>query len=433
MYTTFINYTNEDEILAKRIYADLLKAGIRPWMTIYDAAPGDDREAVTQTALENSPHVVVIVTKKSQRDQSVVNLTTQAAGKNVIGVLADLGVRSPEGAKEVKLKRRYGEALQELATLLPADSEPLSEVPPFQQGNEAYALEDYDGAVEQYTAAIKADETHAAAYNGRAAAYNAVRQHQKALDDVNKAIELNPEVPKYYRNRSLALSGLRRHEEALADDQKGLELEPSSSRVWSSYGMTLLALGRFDEARAAVEKALELRPNEAHYLYQLGVIASQAGNLEAALECYTKALALDPENADIESGRRLVLGRLGRYDEVLAEVDREMKKNPRKGGVYITRSLINFYMERYEDAVKDATMALERGQASQPAAYYNRAIAHWKAGHIDQAKADLLLAISLMPELGSAAGIQASAESELTREPGLAILETLQTEGKLPS
>lgn len=197
--------------------------------------------------------------------------------------------------------------------------------------------------------------------------------------------------------------------------------------------MTLLALGRFDEARAAVEKALELRPNEAHYLYQLGVIASQAGNLEAALECYTKALALDPENADIESGRRLVLGRLGRYDEVLAEVDREMKKNPRKGGVYITRSLINFYMERYEDAVKDATMALERGQASQPAAYYNRAIAHWKAGHIDQAKADLLLAISLMPELGSAAGIQASAESELTREPGLAILETLQTEGKLPS
>ncbi|MBZ0309449.1 MAG: tetratricopeptide repeat protein [Anaerolineae bacterium] len=432
MDRAFINYLDEDETLGKRIYADLLKAGVRPWMTIYDAAPGDDQEKVTRAALENSQYVVSIVTKKSQRDASFTERLQQAVGKKILAVLADMGVHAAEGAAEIKLKRRYGEAIQELAAMLPAEAEPLEEVPPFQRGNEAYNLEDYDGAVEHYTAAVQADSSHAEAYNGRAAAYNAVRQHQKALDDLNKAIELNPEIPKYYRNRSLALSGLKRNEEALADDRKGLEMEPDSPRVWSSYGMTLLALERFEESKQAVEKALELRPNEAHYYYQLGVIASRAGSLEAALEAYTKALSLAPDDADIDSGRRLVLGRLGRYDEVLAEINHEIKKNPRKGGAYITRSLINFYMERYEDAVKDATMALERGQASQPAAYYNRAIAHWKAGQADQAKLDLLNAIRLMPDLGSAAGIQNSAESELTREPGLAILDALKSEEKLP-
>lgn len=429
----FINYLDEDETLAKRIYADLLKAGVRPWMTVYDAAPGDDREKVTHAALENSQHVVMLVTKKSQRDSAFVERIQQAAGRKVLAVLADMGVQAPEGAAEIKLKRRYGEAVQELAAMLSAAAEPLDVVPPFQRGNEAYHLEDYDGAVEHYTAAIQADDSYAEAYNGRAAAYNAVRQHQKALVDLNKAIELNPDVPKYYRNRSLALSGLRQNEEALVDDQKGLEMEPDSPRVWSSYGMTLLALERFEEAKQAVEKALELHPNEAHYYYQLGVIASRAGHLEEALEAYNKALSLAPDDADIDSGRRLVLGRLGRYDEVLAEINHEIKKNPRKGGAYITRSLINFYMERYEDAVKDATMALERGQASQPAAYYNRAIAHWQAGQADQAKSDLLNAIRLMPDLGSPAGIQNSAESERTREPGLAILEALKAEGKLPA
>lgn len=432
MSTVFINYTSEDETLAKRIYGDLLKSGVQVWTAIYDVTPGDDWEEVEQKALDRATVMIVLLTKKYQRDEDALALQhhAQQTGKNLIFVLADMGVKAPDGFPEIKLKRRYSEALEELAALLPTGGEPQDQVPSFQQGNEAYHLEDYDGAAEHYSK-IPDFPHHAEGLNARAAAYNAVRQHQKALDDLNLAIELAPDVAKYYRNRSLALSGLKRHEDALADDQKGLEMEAESPRVWSSYGMTLLALGRYEEAKQAVEKALELNPDESYYIYQLGVIATQANDLEGALAAYDRALALDPENADIDSGRRLILGKLGRFDEALAEVDREIKKNPRKGGSYITRSLINFYMERYEDAIKDATMALERGQASQPAAYYNRAIAYWKAGQPDKAKNDLLKATQYMPELGSAAGIQASAESELTQEIGLAILEALQADGKL--
>lgn len=432
MHTTFINYSSDDETLAKRIYADLRKAGVGVWVAIYDVAPGDEWEEVEKEALQQAQQVIVLLTKKYQRDEDALALTKMAqdAGKKLIFVLADMGVKAVEGAAEIKLKRRYGEALQELAALLPADTELLEDVPFFQQGNEAYHLEDYDGAVGLYSSITNLD-SDAEALNGRAAAYNAIRQHQNALDDLNKAIELAPHVEKYYRNRSLAYSGLKQHENALADDQKCLEMQPNSARVWSSYGMTLLALERYEEAKQAIEKALELRPDEIYFIYQLGVIASQAGDFEAALAAYDRAMAIDPENEDIESGRRLVLGKLGRYDEALAEVDREIKKNPRRGGAYITRSLVNFYMERYEEAIKDATMALERGQASQPAAYYNRAIAYWKTGQEEKAKADLLKAIKLMPDLGSIAGIQAGAESEMTREPGVAILDALQAEGKL--
>lgn len=429
MHSTFLNYLPEDEALAKRIYADLLAAGIRPWMAIYDIMPSENPAKAQEKALEASKAMIVIVTKKYVRSKDAVRLTEAAkkAGKKIIPVLADRGIALPSGLPgPIQLKRRYSEAVQEIIAQLPADQPPLKEIPPLQRGNEAFAIGDYEGALKAYK---EAKEENVTIFNCRAAAYNALRQHEEALAELNRAVELDPNSDLAYRSRALAYAGMGRYDEALLDDTKAIELDPNSPFNWSSCAMTLAALEQYEDAQAAIETALGYVPDEPLYHYQLGYILGKAGQYEEALNAYNRALELNPAYTEAMIGRRMMLGRLGRYDEALAEVDKEIRQNPRKSSHYITRSLINFYLERYEEAVNDATAALERG--GQLPALYNRAIALWRMGEQDKAHQDFLKGIQLHPPLGTERYIRQNAESELTYQAGMEILESLKANGLL--
>jgi superkiller protein 3 len=374
---------------------------------------------------------MLLITKKYLRNPASVDLMNEAQqmGKHLVPVVADRGVDVPEGIPTpIQLKKRYGEAVEEIISQLQIDGEPQADIPALQRGNEAYFAGNYEEALKAYKQ-VKAES--AEALNSLGAAYNALRRHEEALEVLNRAQALDPDLAKIYLNRSLALSGLGLHEEALADDKRSLELEPQSAKVWSSHAMTLYALGRYDEASNAVHKAIDLNPGAAHHYYQLGLIAVKAGQLEEALKAVDQALNLEPDSADAASLRQIVLGRAGRVDEALEAIDRIIKKNPRQPGNYITRSLTNFYLERYEDAVADATKAMERGYQNNPAAFYNRAIAHWKLGNVEAAQKDFLQAAELYPSLKTAAGVRANAESELTRDAGLGILDSLAGDARL--
>lgn len=429
MHTTLILAHPDDESLAKRIYADLLAAGVRPWLAIYDLAPGQDPTEIQTAALRTSEVVIVLLSKRLLRDQETIALAGQALsdGKTVLPVLADLGVNTPAGWPEgIRLKRRYGEAIQELIYRSPKTGDPIAEVPAWQQGNEAYALEDFEGAEELYKTLKSPD---ALALHSRAAAYNALRKHAEALADLDLAIAEDGNHALYYRNRSVAHAGLGELEKALADDHKAIELAPQDPRNWSSSAITLTALERFEEAESAILKALEIRPESNIYLYQHGLIRAKAGDHTGALEILEKALAQNPDNEQAQIWRRIIWGRMGRYDEALADVDKLIKRQPKRGGNYVTRSLINFYMERYTEAVKDASAALERSAEHQLAGFYNRAIAQWKLGEKEKAQQDMLSAIQLLPVLKTEAGIRSNAESDLTSQPGLEILAALKEVG----
>jgi small glutamine-rich tetratricopeptide repeat-containing protein alpha len=55
----------------------------------------------------------------------------------------------------------------------------------------------YDSAIEQYTEAIKLD-SNPVYYSNRAAAWGGLGEHAKAVEDAEKAIELDPKFSKAY-------------------------------------------------------------------------------------------------------------------------------------------------------------------------------------------------------------------------------------------
>ncbi|KAG8012154.1 Tetratricopeptide repeat protein 28, partial [Nibea albiflora] len=65
-----------------------------------------------------------------------------------------------------------------------------------QQSNEACQRGDFHAAVQLYTNALEADPQNCILYSNRSAALLKLGQHQAALDDAEKACELNPKWPK---------------------------------------------------------------------------------------------------------------------------------------------------------------------------------------------------------------------------------------------
>ncbi len=49
---------------------------------------------------------------------------------------------------------------------------------------------------------------YAAAYNNRGIVYRSLGQHERAIEDYNEAIRLNPQNPLPYTNRGVAYGGL---------------------------------------------------------------------------------------------------------------------------------------------------------------------------------------------------------------------------------
>lgn len=62
----------------------------------------------------------------------------------------------------------------------------------------------------------------------RSVIYLGIKQYTLALEDANKAVELNPNDPEVYDNRALVYSCLKQYDLALQDYDKVLELDPNN-------------------------------------------------------------------------------------------------------------------------------------------------------------------------------------------------------------
>lgn len=65
-----------------------------------------------------------------------------------------------------------------------------------QQSNEACQRGDFQAAVHLYSDALQVDSQNCILYSNRSAAFLKLGQHQAALEDAEKACELNPKWPK---------------------------------------------------------------------------------------------------------------------------------------------------------------------------------------------------------------------------------------------
>ena len=88
----------------------------------------------------------------------------------------------------------------------------------FNRGLAKFKLGELSGALEDYDRAIELNPNDAEAFNNRGVAKNNLGDHQGAMADCDRSIELNPDDAKAFHNR--ALTAARMDAEQMAEETK---------------------------------------------------------------------------------------------------------------------------------------------------------------------------------------------------------------------
>jgi tetratricopeptide (TPR) repeat protein len=97
----------------------------------------------------------------------------------------------------------------------------------------------------------------------RGSAYANQDMRAEAIADMNKVVELNPDMTGAYYNRARVLAMLNKHADAVADLTTAIELSRpglAQADYYKNRGISYDAMSRFDAARADFAKAKELNP-----------------------------------------------------------------------------------------------------------------------------------------------------------------------------
>jgi tetratricopeptide (TPR) repeat protein len=94
----------------------------------------------------------------------------------------------------------------------------------FLRASAKHDRKDYEGAIADYTQAIRINPNYAEAYNNRGWVRNRAGDFQGAIADLNQVIRINPNDANAYFSRGLARSDLGDKQGVIADCQKAAQL-----------------------------------------------------------------------------------------------------------------------------------------------------------------------------------------------------------------
>lgn len=159
----------------------------------------------------------------------------------------------------------------------------------------AKCLSDERGAIQDYNRAIELNPNYAEAYNNRGITKSNLKDYRGAIQDYNKTIELNPDDPSPYINRGRAKSDIEDYQGAIQDCSKAIEL----SNYGYAYEIRAYVRVILKDYRGAIQdynKEIEINPNNADVYLKRGVAKVKLEDYRGAIQDYNKAIILDPNN-----------------------------------------------------------------------------------------------------------------------------------------
>lgn len=108
------------------------------------------------------------------------------------------------------------------------------------------------------------------------------------------------EAQKYY-NEGFTLYNQGKYLEALEQFDKASEIDPNFVDAWYNKGVTLSTLGRYPEAIQSYDRVIAIDPNHTKAWWNKGVALNKIGRYAESQECFNKSKELDPSLENIET------------------------------------------------------------------------------------------------------------------------------------
>ena len=197
-----------------------------------------------------------------------------------------------------------------------------------ERGDLKYEVEDYEGAVADYTLAIKFCNN---------------KQHYNL-----------------WWQKSLANDRAGNYLSALNDISVAHKLKPRRSAIILTMGTYYEHFNDYARAEECYLKAIKINPKYAEPYIFLGHIRIENDDYPAALKYLNKAVKSEPLDNRARFWRGIALGHLYRFDEAVEDFDMAIILDPKDHDARMNKAQTLYYMERYQAATAELHILLQQ-------------------------------------------------------------------------
>ena len=272
------------------------------------------------------------------------------------------------------------------------------------RGEAYYSLNKYAKAIQDFDKAIELDPKNAWAYHRRGNAYAGLNQNVKAIQDYDKAIDLNPKNPWAYFNRGgsyyslyqnvkameldpkntgfyyghlgVAYAGLNQYVKAVQNFDKATDLDPEQGWFYYERGNAYLKLQQYVKAIQDYDRAIELGHNSSITYSDRGLAYSRLNQYVKAIQDYDRAITLDPKDAWAHAARGDTYSRLDQEIKAIHDYDKAIELDPKYAWVYKKRGFSHFILNKTKQGCDDMNRACDLGDCDGLKAAVNDGICH---------------------------------------------------------
>ncbi len=259
-------------------------------------------------------------------------------------------------------------------------------------------LEKYDLALKSIDLAISLESKDLTSINQKAVILSNMKQYPKAMAIYDEIIRRQPEGYAYY-NRAKAKSEMGNHQAAIGDYDRSIDLNPKFGEAYYNRGRAKTALGKSKAAIDDYNRAIDLNPKDSQSYNNRGLEKSNLGDNLGAIADFDRVIALDPKDAKAYNNRGLAKVELGDKDGAIADFDRSIALNPKYGDPYSNRGNAKSARRDRKGAIADYDLALAI-DPKDAETYFNRGTEKAKINDKQGAVADLNRAAELFRQQG---------------------------------
>ncbi len=185
------------------------------------------------------------------------------------------------------------------------------------------------------------------------------RRYKQSIEYINKAININKNIPELYKNLSIVYKEINELDNALKYCDEAIKLNPNYAEAYNNKGHILISKNQNDLAIKNWEKALQIKPDYAEVLNNLGNVYTQIDKKNTALDYYNKSIKLNPNFPNVYINRAYILKDLKKYESALEDCNKAIKLKPDFAKAYNNKAIILREMKNMENAYENYVKAYE--------------------------------------------------------------------------
>jgi tetratricopeptide (TPR) repeat protein len=176
----------------------------------------------------------------------------------------------------------------------------------FLKGNQKYQDKDFQGAIADYTEAIRLNPNFVEAYDNRGLAREKLKDLDGAINDYTQAIKINPNDAYAYFFRGSVRKELKDFKGAINDYTQGIKINPNFAQAYVLRGIVRDELKDFQGAINDYTQGIKINPNYAEAYGIRGFARYQLGDKQGAINDLQKAAELFQQQGKTEQYQKLL-------------------------------------------------------------------------------------------------------------------------------